>query len=128
MGFQLSGLYFFGSGERFSTSWGGDLRNLGSTTTSSSSNGRLRPDGVIVPRNDLSGHPIHRVDLRFTKRQRIVGRATVDGMLEVFNLFNHENYGSYTTQQSSAAYGQPSYNGNVSFQPRIVQLGFRLAF
>ena len=30
-GFQLSGLYFFGSGQRFSTNWGGDLRNLGTT-------------------------------------------------------------------------------------------------
>jgi hypothetical protein len=127
-GVQVSGLYFFGSGERFSTSWGGDLRNLGSTTTSSSSNGRLRPDGVIVPRNDLTGKPIHRVDLRITKRQRIVGRSTIDGMVEVFNIFNHENFGSYTTQQSSAAYGTPAYNGNVAYQPRIVQLGFRLAF
>ena len=30
-GFQLSGLYFFGSGQRFATNWGGDLRNLGTT-------------------------------------------------------------------------------------------------
>ena len=29
--------------------------------------------------------------------------ATIDGMLEVFNVFNHENYGSYTTQQSNRA-------------------------
>src|SRR5262245_19968436 len=28
-GFQLSGLYFFGSGERFPTSWGTDLRQMG---------------------------------------------------------------------------------------------------
>ena len=27
-GFQVSGLYFFGSGQRFSTNWGGDLRNM----------------------------------------------------------------------------------------------------
>jgi hypothetical protein len=81
-----------------------------------------------VPRNDLTGKPIHRVDLRFTKRQRIVGRSTIDGMLEVFNVFNHENYGSYTTQQSNAAYGTPAFNSNVAYQPRIVQLGFRLAF
>jgi hypothetical protein len=122
-GFQLSGLYFFGSGARYSTNWGGDLRNLGSR-----SNGRLRPDGAIVPRNAGKGDPIHRVDMRFTKRQRIFGRTTIDGMLEVFNLFNHANYGSYTGSQSNALFGQPSFNGNVSFQPRIVQLGFRLAF
>ena len=63
-----------------------------------------------------------------TKRQRIVGRATIDGMVEVFNLFNHENYGSYTTARSNAAYGEPSFNANVAYQPRVVQLGFRFAF
>ena len=30
-GFQVSGVYFFGSGMRFTTIWGGDLRNLGTT-------------------------------------------------------------------------------------------------
>jgi hypothetical protein len=116
-------LYFFGSGERFSTSWGGDLRNMGA-----GGSGRLRADGAIVPRNSLVGEPIHRVDLRITKRQRIVGRMTIDGMLEFFNVFNHENYGTYTTQVSNAAYGRPSFNANVAYQPRIMQLGFRLAF
>ncbi len=123
LGFQLSGLYFFGSGQRFDTTWGGDQRNMGAGGT-----GRLRANGTIVPRNDLVGNPVHRVDIRLTKRQQLFGRATIDGMLEVFNLFNHENYGSYTTQQSNAAYGQPSFNANVAFQPRILQLGFRLAF
>ena len=47
---------------------------------------------------------------------------------ELYNLFNHANYGSYTTQQSNAAYGRPAFNSNVAYQPRIVQLGFRLAF
>jgi hypothetical protein len=40
-------------------------------------------------------------------------------------VFNHANYGSYTTAQSSANYGRPSSNLNVAYQPRIVQLGFR---
>ena len=81
-----------------------------------------------MPRNAGKGDPIHRVDMRFTKRQRIFGRTTIDGMLEVFNLFNHANYGSYTGSQRNALFGQPSLNGKVSFQPRIVQLGFRLAY
>jgi hypothetical protein len=123
MGFQISGLYFFGSGQRYNTTWGGDLRNLGAASSA-----RLRADGAIVPRNAFVGEPIHRVDLRLTKRQRLVGRATIDGMIEIFNLFNHENFGSYTTAQSNARYGQPSFNANVAFQPRIVQLGFRFAF
>ena len=128
-GFQLSGLYFFGSGQRFSTNWGGDLRNLGTTADQGLwGTGRLRPDGTIVPRNDFVGDPVHRIDMRIQKRFRIAGRVTADGMAEVFNLFNHENYGSYTTSQSNANYGLPSFNPNVAFAPRIVQLGFRLAF
>ena len=122
-GLQISGLYFYGSGERRATSWGGDFRNQGAGNQA-----RLRPDGSIVPRNAFVGDPIHRVDARVQYRLRIVGRTTVDGILEVFNIFNHENYGSYTTQESNASYGQPSQNTNVAYTPRMAQLGFRLAF
>ena len=129
LGFQLSGLYFFGSGQRFTTNWGADLRSLGTTADQSQwGQGRLRPDGTIVPRNDLVGEPIHRIDMRLQKRFRLAGTMTADGMIEVFNVFNHVNYGSYTTSQSNPQYGLPSFNANVAYQPRIVQLGFRFAF
>lgn len=122
-GFQLSGLYFYGSGARFSTNFGGDVRDTGGFTSA-----RLRPDGVIVPRTALVGDPLHRVDVRLQKTFSIGGRRSIGGLVEVFNLFNHENYGSYTTSQSNANYGRPSFNNNVAYQPRIVQLGFRVAF
>ncbi len=122
-GFQLSGLYFFGSGERLITSYGGDRRNLGVTGFS-----RLRPDGSLAPRNALVGKPLHRVDMRFQRRFGLGGRAAIDGILEVFNLFNHENYGSYTTQESNPLYGQPQPNVLVAYQPRMTQFGFRLSF
>jgi Carboxypeptidase regulatory-like domain len=121
-GFQLSGLYLYGSGVRYATSWGGDLRNQSITS------GRLRPDGTIVPRNSLVGKPAHRVDLRLQRRFRLGGSRTIDGIVEVFNLLNHANYGVYTTQQSNARYGQPSQSNNVAYQPRTAQLGFRFAF
>jgi hypothetical protein len=122
-GFQLSGLYFFGSGARFTTNYGGDRRNTGGANV-----GRLRPDGTIVPRNNFVGKPLHRVDLRIQRQFRLGGRAGIDGILEVFNLFNHENYGSYTTAESNSLYGKPSQNTNVAYQPRMVQLGFRARF
>ena len=121
-GFQLSGLYFFGSGQRFPSTYGADLRQTGQA------DGRLRPDGTIVPRNNVLGKPIHRVDLRIQRRFLLVGSAKLDGMLEVFNLLNHENYGSYVTQESNNNYGKPTTNLNVAFQPRMLQLGFRLTF
>jgi hypothetical protein len=120
--FQLSGLYFFGSGQRLATVYGGDLRGTGG------SNGRLRPDGTIVSRNAFVGKPIHRVDFRIQQRLKLRGRTSIDGIVEVFNLFNHVNYGSYTTAENSGQFGQPSFNNNVAYSPRILQLGFRLAF
>jgi hypothetical protein len=48
------------------------------------------------------------------------------GVVEVFTLFNHANYGTYVTQESNAAYGKPAFNSNIAYQPRTLQLGFRL--
>jgi len=123
-GFQTSGLYYFGSGERFATSYGGDLRGRGTPTTP----GRLRPDGTIVPRNDFVGSPIHRMDLRVQKRFALGGSAAVDAALDVFNVFNHANYGAYTTQESSANYGKPDQSNLTAHAPRSLQLGFKVTF
>ena len=124
-GVQVSGIYFYGSGERFATNTGVDRRNEG---VNAASELRLRADGTILQRAGILGEPIHRVDMRLQKRQKLAGRMTVDGLFEVYNLFNHANYGSYTTNESNTQYGKPSYNGNVAYQPRMLQLGFRLAF
>jgi hypothetical protein len=121
-GVQLSGLYFFGSGERFANTYGGDLRLTGA------SGGRLRPDGTVVPRNNFVGKPLHRVDVRVMRRFAIGGKAGIDGIVEVFNAFNHANYGSYVIQESARNYGQPTGNLNVAYQPRMLQLGFRFTF
>jgi hypothetical protein len=32
------------------------------------------------------------------------------------------------TNESNARYGQPNFNNNIAYQPRVVQLGFRFAF
>jgi len=130
-GFQLSGVYFYGSGKRFSTSYGGDLRGVGESNGGAQGTPitpRLRPDGTIVARNNLVGLPIHRVDMRLQRRFRLAARTSVDGLVEVFNVFNRANYGSYVTQESNRSYGQPSFNSNIAYQPRMLQLGFRVAF
>jgi hypothetical protein len=50
-------------------------------------------------------------------------------MAEVFNVFNHANYGAYTTTFSNAAnYGKPSFASATAYQPRILQLGFHVTF
>ena len=125
-GAQLSGIYFFGSGERFSTTTGVDRRNEG--VGGAAKDLRFRANGSIMPRNAIVGEPIHRVDMRVQQRLPIAGRLTVDGIFEVFNLFNHANYGSYVVNESSTEFGKPAFNGNIAYQPRMLQLGFRLAF
>jgi hypothetical protein len=122
MGFQVSGIYFFGSGERTDSSYGGDLRDLGGGSE------RLRPDGSIIPRSNFVGDPIHRVDIRLQQRVPLVGPVRVDGLLEVFNLFNRANYGSYVTDEASRQYGDPQRSANIAYSPRSVQLGFRITF
>ena len=119
----MSGCYFYGSGERQATSYGGDLRGIGATGTA-----RLRPDGTIVPRNDFVGKPVHRVDMRFQQSLRFGSRRSADLIAEVFNLFNRANYGSYTLQESSPRYGQPNASSNLAYAPRTLQLGFRIIF
>ncbi|HEY3157855.1 MAG TPA: carboxypeptidase regulatory-like domain-containing protein [Vicinamibacterales bacterium] len=126
-GIQVSGLYFYGSGQRFATTYGGDALDTGGTVGSN----RQRPasaGGGFTPRNGIVGQPIHRVDLRLQKHLAMNGHAGIDGIVEVFNVFNHANYGSYTTAESNRQYGLPSSNTNVAYQPRMAQLGFRFAF
>ena len=125
-GVQLSGIYFFGSGERMWVDTGVDGRNEGATSNTSEQ--RLRADGSILARNSLVGKPIHKVDLRLQKRLPLLGRTAVDGIFEVFNLFNHENYGTYVVNESNANFGQPAFNANQQYFPRILQLGFRTTF
>jgi hypothetical protein len=124
-GFQVSGIYFYGSGERQWVDTGVDLRDEGGTR---SGEYRLRADGSIVPRNGLVGDPIHKVDLRLQQRIPLGGRAALDGIVEVFNLFNHANYGSYVRNESNRNYGQPAFNANFQYYPRMLQLGFRATF
>ena len=122
-GFQLSGLYFYRNGIAIQSTYGGDLRRLGANATN-----RLRPDGTIVPRNNFREEPLNRVDLRVQRRFSLGGRRVLEGIVEVFNVLNHENYGAYITQEVSPNYGKPSFSNNIAFQPRILQLGFRFVF
>ena len=45
---------------------------------------------MILARNPLVGNPLHRVDLRVLRHFPFGGRAKVDGIFEVFNLFNQD--------------------------------------
>jgi carboxypeptidase family protein len=124
LGIQISGLYFYGSGSRFATRYGSDVRDVGFNQMATQ---RLRPNGTLIDRNNFVGLPLHRVDMRVQKSVAF-GLRSLSGIVDVFNVFNHSNYGSYTLTETSASYGKPSYNSNLAYQARMLQFGFRLAF
>jgi hypothetical protein len=66
--------------------------------------------------------------MRLQRHFKIGGHATADGIVELFNAFNRANYGGYVTNESSLQFKQPTSSTNLSYAPRSLQLGFRLAF
>jgi hypothetical protein len=121
-GFQLSGLYFFADNGKETPTSGVDVLGVGS------SGGRLRRDGTLIARNSFDRSDLHRVDMRLQKRFALTSRVAVDGIVEVFNLFNYENYNVFVTNEAAANYGRPSSDTNIAFRPRTMQFGFRTTF
>jgi len=121
-GFQMSGIYYVAAGQRAQTIYGGDLRNIaGVGGPETLARQRLRPDGTIVPRNSFTQPRRQRVDLRLQQRFTI-GRIGVDGIAEVFNLFDSPNWTIETTE-SNRQFGQA-----VLGEFRRAQVGFRVTF
>jgi hypothetical protein len=81
----------------------------------------------VWPRNALRGLPLHKVDMRLSRTTKL-GHSSVTGLVEVFNVFNTANYGSYNTQLDSASFGQPVASSGNAYVPREAQLGIRLEF
>ena len=92
------------------------------------SGGRLRANGTLIERNSFDRSAIHRVDMRVQRRLATWRRVAIDGIFEVFNVFNRANFNLWTTNESSASYGKPEQDANVAFAPRMLQLGFRATF
>src|SRR5258708_38569017 len=154
VGFNASVTYFYGSGNRFNDSIatapygkpGTNRLNLSATGTSAGSiaipasvldrwNGpAVIAPGDVIPRNALEGLPLHKVDLHITKDVKLGGTARVQLVAEVFNLFNHANYGSYNTSLSATAaattalFGTPNQNTGTAYVSRQAQLGFKGQF
>jgi len=153
-GFNTSVTYFYGSGNRFNNSiatapYGKPGTNrLNLTATGAATNAITIPaavldrwngpavieSGAVLPRNALAGLPLHKVDLHLTKDVELGGTARIQLVGEVFNVFNHANYGSYnvslsaTAPATTALFGSPNQNNGTAYVPRQAQLGFKIAF
>ena len=122
LGFQVSGLYIFGDNGFSTPTSGVDARAQGST------GGRLRANGTLIERNSFNQPVIHRVDMRLQKRFALGSRVKVDGIVEMFNVFNRANFEAFTLNESNAQFGKPLASTTLAYQPRMMQFGFRTAF
>ena len=116
-GFQVSGLVYHGSGIRDASFYGGDERETGADFSM-----RLRPDGTIVPRNTFIQPDENRVDMRVQQRIPLGGRAGVDLIAEVFNVFNANNF-TLVAEEGASDFAEPETG-----QFRTVQFGVRVTF
>ena len=141
LGINLSGAYFFGSGNYYQTTYAANffghtgLNRYVTAAVTVPEATRDRFDGAssfavgdLIPRNALKGLALHRVDFRLAKEIPLPGGITVTGIAEVFNAFNHKNYGAYQSVINQAGFGDPRQNLLNAYQPRIAQLAFRVAF
>ena len=86
------------------------------------------PGYLIVARDSLVGNQIARVDVRLTKTFTLKDRIRFMPMVEAFNLFNHSNFGSYSTNINVASYGTPVQNTDLAYAPRMLQFAGRIEF
>jgi hypothetical protein len=114
---QVSGLYFYGDNGYSTTNPGVDVRQANTV------NGRLRPDGTVIPRNNFKNDPTSRVDVRIMRRFKLTQRVSTELLFETFNLFNHATF-VYNTNEASPAFG----NVSTANPPRTVQMAFRVAY
>jgi hypothetical protein len=121
LGFQVSGLFLWGDAGWATPTSGVDALQTGGGA------GRVRADGSIIERNSFDLPNYHRMDMRVQRRFSI-GRARLEGIVEVFNVLNHANYGGYVLNESNSRFGQPTESLNSAYQPRLLQLGFRATF
>ena len=118
---QLSGKYLYGDNGWATPNSGVDVRQTGN------SGGRLMANGTLIARNSFDKPSIHKFDIRMQRRFDL-GRVKVEGIVEMFNVFNHRNLNTFTTNLSSARYGEPSGDTNIDYQPRMMQFAFRISY
>jgi hypothetical protein len=120
---MLSGLYFYGDNGYETTESGVDIYDTGGVIAD-----RTREDGSIIPLFNFNKKDLHRVDLRLMKRFTFGQRYSVEPMLELFNLFNRANFTDWVLDESSSLFGQPDAADGIAYQPRTMQVGFRMRF
>lgn len=139
-GFQVAGLFRVGSGSAYAVTSGSSPffngtssnRTFLATTkvynNTKNNHPSIAPGYNTVNRDSFYGRAIYRVDGRLQKTFTFKEKYNFLLMGEVFNFFNHPNYGSYQTDITSPQFGSPTQNSSLSFSPRTFQLAARFEF
>ncbi len=138
-GFQLAGLLRFGSGVATAITAGSSPFFNGGNNRTYLATKKVYNDPrqdhpsiasgyMTVNRNSFYTAPIYRFDARLQKTFSLHERYRVMLLGEAFNLTNHPNYGSYTTDITSPSFGQPAQNSALAYAPREFQLAARFEF
>jgi hypothetical protein len=149
-GINISGVFYYGSGNYFADGYappgnyidtltgsflGTNRLNAGTTAVVIPAQYTSRWDGSTViqpgqnlPRDAFHGLPLYKMDFRLSKDFRIRERVVITPMVDVFNLFNHPNYGSYQALVNLPAFGTPVQNLSDSYVPREFQFAFHFGF
>lgn len=139
---NLSAAYFFGSGNWYASSIAGNVFGKPGTNRLNTGAPIAIPAELVdrwngppmigtnetVPRNAFEGENLSKVDVRVSKDIRVGENVRVVLIGEIFNLFNHSNYGGYVTQVNSPSFGNPTFSLGNMYVPRSGQLGFRVTF
>ena len=88
------------------------------------------PELGLLPRSALHNFPFYKLDLRLSRDFVVHERLKITPQVEVFNLFNHPNYGTYQNEFDLSSYGNPTATRNnpAAYLPREFQFAFHVQF
>ena len=126
---QASAIYFLGSPRVINVVTSNDPFGLGYTGRWLETAAQCPCTGATVPRDSQRtiGYD-KKLDLRLSKSIKMRGHVTAQGVLDAFNVLNTRNVTNYVTNVFSRTYLQPASSTNLFYQPRQVQLGFRISY
>jgi hypothetical protein len=113
-GFRGSWIYTYASSLPYNVQAGVDLNR--------DTNLNDRPNGL--GQNTGRGFDYSSLDLRISRLVRFSEKTSAEFLIEGFNVLNRANYSVPNNTITSPAFGKPT----VAFDPRQIQLGFRLSF
>jgi hypothetical protein len=137
--FLVSGILTAASGRPFTPLAGADLNGDGNGGAFPPDRARTNPadESTAVGRNSATTASQISMDVRVSRRFKLRGRATIEGIFEVFNLFNRANFYEDTNQSSFAIFGTGAYPANplptygkytLTMPPRQAQIAARIGF